>query len=71
MIIDDEYQGPRWRYGLRNRPVMIGTVPRGRIVQSERPHPNFLYGTVDFPFELSAEDVYGYELELVETETAG
>lgn len=61
---DDTYTGPRWRYGLVYRPLVAGTanVPRGWILHSDRPHPQLRHGTVDFPRELTPEEVARYEL---------
>jgi len=64
-IFDDEYQGPRFRYGLRYRPLSTWNVPAGWIVGSARPHPDFAHGTVDYPREVPPDLVEGYELELV------
>jgi hypothetical protein len=61
-VFDDEYTGPRWTYGLRNRPPMLGAVPRGYIIDSHRPHPDWRHGTLQYPFPLSDRDVDAYEL---------
>lgn len=65
LLFDDTYFGPRWRYGLVYRPLVTGkaNVPPGWIIQSNRPHPGFNHGTVDFPFELTTKQVKQYELE--------
>ncbi len=55
----------RFRYGLRNRPAMVGSVPKGRIVDSEQPHEDFKYGTIDYPFVLTDKVIYDYELTFV------
>ena len=62
MILDAEYTGPRFRYGCINRPPMFATVPKGAIVQSLRCHRDFRHGTIDYPFQLSDDDTYRYEL---------
>ena len=65
---DAEYAGERWRHGLRNRPVMIGAVPKGYLVGSERNEPNpatggqYRFGTIDYPRRLAENDLYNYEL---------
>ena len=66
---DDEYNGPRFKYGLMNRPFSIGTQPKGSILQSYKPddHPeNSLgkarYGTLEYPFRLTDKEVYDFEL---------
>ena len=63
VFYEEEYTGPRYRYGMRNRPLMIGAQPKGWIVGSVKPHPDFkAFGTVDYPFALTQEDVDRYEL---------
>ena len=52
MDYDDIYTGVRWRYGLQYRPVSFGNVPKGWLVWSDREHPDYLHGTVDYPFEI-------------------
>lgn len=63
---DDTYIGPRWRYGLQYRPLLSGgAVPPGHITWSDRAStdPRFrLYGTVDFPRELTQHEVEAYQL---------
>ena len=66
-FFDDEYEGPRWRYGMTFRPLMIGAQPRDFIIQSDRKHPNFRHGTVDYPRLLTDKEIYDFELTLVET----
>ena len=41
---------------------MFATIPKGAIVQSLRSHRDFRHGTIDYPFQLSDDDVYRYEL---------
>ncbi|HEV8639416.1 MAG TPA: hypothetical protein VG370_34845 [Chloroflexota bacterium] len=66
LLFDDTYDGPRWRYAPLSRPVRTGAVPSGWIVGSVRPaHPAFPFGVVDFPRELTPDEVAGYELELI------
>jgi len=67
-LFDDTYTGPRWTYGLRNRPLSIGAQPRGWIIDSlkgEGDGGRFRFGTIDYPRELTPEEVSGYELEFV------
>jgi len=52
IVWDDEFQGKRWRYGLTYRPVGYGNVPKGYIIHSNRAHPDFQHGTIDYPFPL-------------------
>lgn len=61
-IYHDTYRGPRWRYGLRNRPVGYGSAPVGYIVWSDRRDPRFAHGTIDYPRELEPAEIEGYEL---------
>ncbi len=66
-IWDDEHKGPRWRYGLQNRPVGYGTVPEGWLIQSDRTHFNFAHGTIDYPRPLTDDEARGYELVHITT----
>ena len=64
-IFDDDYIGPRWRYGLTNRPVAGCHLPKGWIIGSYRPSETFrVFGTIDFPREMTGEEVDGFELEV-------
>lgn len=57
IIYDDEYHGPRWRYGLTLRPAGNG-IPRGFIVFSNRIRgvdPRCAFGTIEYPFPLTDE----------------
>ena len=67
---DDTYRGPRYTYGLRYRPLGYAQVPPGWIIRSDRPHPEYRHGTVDCPRPLTAQELRGYEPELV-AETPG
>jgi hypothetical protein len=49
-----------WRYGVLNRPVAPGTVPRGRLRVD--PDPRFVHGVVVYEAPLSDADVAAYEL---------
>jgi hypothetical protein len=63
---NDTYAGPRWRYGLQYRPLLLGgATPEDFIVFSDRASADprcRLYGTVDFPRELTAQEVTSYQL---------
>lgn len=64
IIYDDEYHGPRWRYGLQYRPVGAGT-PRGWIVFSDRPSADSRcrsFGTIEYPRPLTADEIKAYQL---------
>lgn len=66
-IFSEDYRGPRWTYGLLFRPVASCHLPKGWIIGSEGKHPDYkLFGTIQFPFKLSDQDVAAFELELVE-----
>ena len=66
-IFDDEYSGPRWRYGLSLRPIAGGGVPKGFIVYSARPDRRFpRFGTIDFPFVLDSREIAQMDLTPVE-----
>lgn len=63
ILFDDEYKGPRWTYGLTYRPISIGTIPQGWIIDSQKDHPNFpSFGTIDYPKELTEKEVSSFEL---------
>lgn len=65
IIIHDEYTGPRWRYGLRNRQAVFGHVPGGFIIGSQKPssYPRYRHGSVDYPFALTYAEMTQWELE--------
>ena len=65
-VFSDEYTGPRWTYGLRNRPMGIGAQPKGFIIGSEGPAVGRArHGTIQYPRELTADELYDFELELI------
>lgn len=68
-IFSDTYQGPRWTYGGYNRPLGYATIPDGQIIGSNQPHPDYRHGTIDYPRELSAKEIYAYELVFVGSST--
>lgn len=62
---DDEYTGPRYKYGMINRPYGISTAPKGAILMSYKPEDKesgSRHGTIEYPFQLTKEDVYNFEL---------
>ena len=63
-VVDEEYTGPRWTYGLKFRPMMMGGQSKGFIIGSERVNQAWRFGTVQYPRELTAEELYSFELEL-------
>ena len=57
-IYDDEYHGPRWRYGMKYRPLGYASMPKGWIIFSDLPSNDprcKWFGTVDYPFPLDAD----------------
>ena len=65
-IFTEDYTGPRFTYGLRYRPMMIGAQPKGYIIGSgTETHPKFRFGTIQYPRELTPEECYSFELERV------
>ncbi len=67
VLYDDEYKGPRYRYGLSHRPLAYASVPPGWIVFSQRVYVRYAFGTVDYPRLLTKEEVKSFELEFVRT----
>lgn len=65
LIYNDEYTGPRYRYGLYYRPLSTGTVPRGFIINSDREHSVFRHGTIDYPKQLTEQQISDYELTYI------
>src|SRR5207245_5484967 len=68
IIWSDEYIGDRWTYGLTYRPLIAGVanVPAGWLLGSDRPHPSFPFGTVQFPRPLTEREVQAFELTEVQ-----
>jgi len=64
-IFDDEYTGPRYRYGLQYRPLSLGAVPEGWIIWSDRESDDFRHGTLDYPVKLPEGTANNYELVFV------
>jgi hypothetical protein len=62
---DDTSAGARWTYGRTSRPLGHVRVPAGRTLGSDRPHPRYRFGTVDYSAPLSPEQADRFELELV------
>ncbi len=65
VLFDSSYGGPRWTYGLQYRPLAKAQVPDGWIIQSNRQHPDFQFGTVDYPVLLPEEKVRNFQLQLL------
>jgi len=69
MTFSDEYEGPRWTYGLQYRPFGIGTLPEGFLIGSLKEDGTpFPYGTIQYPFELSEKQVSSFQLSFVKAE---
>lgn len=61
----DEYTGPRYKYGFRNRPYSFATCPKGAILQTYKPEDKehgSRHGTIEYPFPLTGREITGYEL---------
>lgn len=65
ILFDDEYTGPRWTYGMTYRPIGIGAIPKGWIINSQKDYSGFHFGTIDYPRELTEKEVRNYELTAV------
>lgn len=67
LVFNDTYEGPRFTYGLQYRPAAAYNIPDGRIIWADKPHPKFpRFGTVQYPRQLSEQEVKGFELVPVE-----
>jgi len=64
-IFSDAYTGPRFTYGLKYRPMQIGAQPKGYIIGSEGKNERFRFGTIQYPSELTADELYSYEMTLI------
>lgn len=66
LIHNDEYEGPRHRYGFHSRPVGMFHQPDGWIVGSQLPNSQYrLFGTLDYPFRLTDDQMRDYGLKYV------
>ena len=61
-VFDADYTGPRFTYGMRNRPLQIGAQPKGFIIDSLRDSDKFKFGTIQYPRQLTDKEVYDFEL---------
>lgn len=65
-VFSEDYTGPRWTYGLRNRPMGMGAQPKGFIIGSDGPPAGRArHGTIQYPRELTKDELYDFELELI------
>lgn len=62
-VYDEDYHGARWTYACTHRPPGYAAVPDGRIVGGDRPHPTYQFGTIQYPRQLTAEEINRYELD--------
>ena len=65
IVFDEDYTGPRYTYGMIYRPLQIGAQPKGYIIGSLREHPDYRHGTIQYPRQLSEDEIKSYELEEV------
>jgi hypothetical protein len=63
---DDTYTGPRWTYGLQFRPIASSHIPDGWIIGSDRPNPEYNHGTVQYPRQLSDDEVQSFQLSEID-----
>jgi len=67
-VFDADYTGPRWTYGMRNRPVGLGAAPKGYIIGSGgAARGRARNGTIQYPRELTSDELYQFEMELMES----
>lgn len=64
-LFDDTNKGLRWTFGMSHRSLGFLKQPKGYIIHSDRKRPRFMFGTVDYPFELSAEEICAFQLARV------
>jgi len=66
-VFTEEWTGPRFRYGYRNRPFAMCHQPKGYIIggldQDFRDRDNLIrHGWIEYPFRLTDDEVYCFEL---------
>lgn len=64
-VFSDEYSGERFKYGFRNRPYDFSTCPKGSILLTwnfNDKENGSRHGTIEYPFQLTKEEVSNYEL---------
>jgi hypothetical protein len=69
-IFTHDWTGPRFRYGYCNRPFAMAHQPPGFIIGSLEgavriPEARVRWGTIEYPFQLSGEEVYRFELSFL------
>jgi hypothetical protein len=66
-LFHNDYTGARYTYGLRNRPLCMGTAPKGYIIGSDgEAKGRARWGTIQYPRPLTPEEIYDYELEVMD-----
>lgn len=66
-VFTEEWTGPRFRYGYRNRPWGMSHQPRGFIQGAldedfRDPESGVRHGYIEYPFRLTDDEVYCFEL---------
>jgi hypothetical protein len=64
-VYDNEFTGPRFKYGLTNGMYSISTVPKGEIQNTYKPDDTSngaTYGTIEYPYALSEEQLTNFRL---------
>jgi hypothetical protein len=66
-VFTEDWTGPRFRYGYRNRPFAMSHQTRGHIIGAvdvafRNPVAGVRHGCVDYSFQLSDDEVYSFEL---------
>lgn len=66
-VFAEEYTGPVFSYGYRNRPFAMAHQPKGFIIGSVKSdvrisEKGVRHGTIDYPFRLTEDEIYSFEL---------
>ena len=66
-VFTEDWTGSRFRYGYRNRPFAMAHQPKGFIIGTvdhdlRDPVAGVRHGTIDYPFRLTDDEVYSFEL---------
>lgn len=67
IIFAEDYAGPRYRYGYRNRPFAMAHQPKGFLIgaldqEYRDPERGIRHGWIDYPFQLTPHEVEAFEL---------
>lgn len=73
LLYDDEYTGPRWRYGSLYRPIVPSTIPANMaeafVILAGRPDTRYpTHGTIVFARELTGRECEHFDLVLLGAE---